>query len=331
MGVKPHSWWQQIKQHWVFANVVGGILVVIIALIIVGLLFGWDWTAFTSVTGPILKPNEQYRPAKTLWDWLQLLIVPVVLAVLGYYFTRTNSNSQDRTARIRADQDRDTTINNQRETELQNYFDKISEFIDSKTANQPQPGGTDAVILRARTLSVLAQFDPVRKRRVIQFLSEANLIGSAFREEAIISLVGADLKNADLSRLALWGVQLGGTDLSGANLMGAELSPRDTTKFAYFRASIFEPRQDPVDHAHTAQPVTIHASLSRAVLHEANLSNACLRYVDLREADLSNATLEGADLTQANLTGAEGITIEGLEKQAKSLEGATMPDGSTHP
>ena len=171
----------------------------------------------------------------------------------------------------------------------------------------------------------------MRKRRVIQFLSEANLIGSAFREEAIISLVGADLKNADLSRLALWGVQLGGTDLSGANLRGTELSPRDTTKFAFFRASIFEPRQDAVDNAHTAQPVTIHASLSRAVLHEANLSNACLRYVDLREADLSNATLEGADLTQANLPGAEGITIEELEKQAKSLEGATMPDGSTHP
>ena len=122
MGVKPRSWWQQIKQPWVVASVVGGSLVVII----VGLLFGWDWTGFTSATGPILKPNEQYRPAKTLWDLLQLLIVPVVLAVLGYYFTRTNSNSQDRAARIRADQDRDTTINNQQETELQPTFRSLA-------------------------------------------------------------------------------------------------------------------------------------------------------------------------------------------------------------
>jgi hypothetical protein len=33
----------------------------------------------------------------------------------------------------------------------------------------------------------------------------------------------------------------------------------------------------------------------------------------------------------ANLKGAENITTEELEKQTKSLKGATMPDGKIHP
>jgi uncharacterized protein YjbI with pentapeptide repeats len=67
------------------------------------------------------------------------------------------------------------------------------------------------------------------------------------------------------------------------------------------------------------------------ILRNANLIKANLSIADLREADLSNAILIEADLSRANLEGVTGITIEELEKQAKSLKGATMPDGSIHP
>jgi uncharacterized protein YjbI with pentapeptide repeats len=85
------------------------------------------------------------------------------------------------------------------------------------------------------------------------------------------------------------------------------------------------------------------AILERADLFDANLKNADLRNADLRGADLSSARLSGADLTGANLTDAnlthanlthanlseaEGWTTEQLSA-AKSLEGATMPDGQT--
>ena len=66
-------------------------------------------------------------------------------------------------------------------------------------------------------------------------------------------------------------------------------------------------------------------------MSNATLEGADLEATNLRKFNLTDANLSGADLTQANLTGAEGITIEELEKQAKSLKGATMPDGSTHP
>ena len=63
----------------------------------------------------------------------------------------------------------------------------------------------------------------------------------------------------------------------------------------------------------------IRANLKGAILHQANFSEA-----DIREANLSNT-----DLYQANLYKSI-VTMEQLNK-AKSLKGATMPDGSIHP
>ena len=38
-----------------------------------------------------------------------------------------------------------------------------------------------------------------------------------------------------------------------------------------------------------------------------------------------------ADLSGANLSMANGVSEDELEEQAKTLKGATMPDGSEHP
>ncbi len=51
---------------------------------------------------------------------------------------------------------------------------------------------------------------------------------------------------------------------------------------------------------------------------------------DLRKADLFAAGLGDADLSLADLGGAQGVTGDQLEQQAKSLEGATMPNGQKY-
>jgi uncharacterized protein YjbI with pentapeptide repeats len=65
------------------------------------------------------------------------------------------------------------------------------------------------------------------------------------------------------------------------------------------------------------------ANLSGANLHEAVLIRA-----DLSDANLRGATLLGAYLRGANLERAE-VTDEQLA-QARSLEGATLPDSTVH-
>jgi uncharacterized protein YjbI with pentapeptide repeats len=71
------------------------------------------------------------------------------------------------------------------------------------------------------------------------------------------------------------------------------------------------------------------ADLNGADLRGADLNGADLRGADLNGADLSIANLYGADLSGADLNGAT-VTDEQLA-QARSLEGATMPDGIVKP
>jgi uncharacterized protein YjbI with pentapeptide repeats len=59
------------------------------------------------------------------------------------------------------------------------------------------------------------------------------------------------------------------------------------------------------------------------------MSHADLSSADLRDANLSDADLLDADFSDANLSGAVGWTEEHL-KQARSLEGATMPNGQKY-
>jgi Pentapeptide repeats (8 copies) len=75
------------------------------------------------------------------------------------------------------------------------------------------------------------------------------------------------------------------------------------------------------------------ANLKGAKLGEAKLGEAKLTEADLHGADLHGADLIGADLTDTDLTNADltdaKVTKEQLE-QAKSLQGATMPNGQKY-
>ena len=67
-------------------------------------------------------------------------------------------------------------------------------------------------------------------------------------------------------------------------------------------------------------------------LENADLRTVKWERVNLSKARLSETDLRSADLSETNLRSVViGITSEELEKQAKSLQGATMPDGSKHP
>jgi hypothetical protein len=69
------------------------------------------------------------------------------------------------------------------------------------------------------------------------------------------------------------------------------------------------------------------ANLSQADLSQADLSQADLSQADLKYANLSGADLSGADLSDASLKGARSVTDAQLA-EARSLKGATMPDGT---
>ncbi len=247
---------------------------------------------------------QQYQAGKTLWDWLNLLGVlgiPVAVAFGSLWFTAQQSKTQDA-----------ENEDNQRERALQEYIDKISDLL----LNHNLRGSTLSIdselviigseikldkevqtIARARTLTVLSNLDGKRKKNVLQFLYELGLLD---RSNPIISLEGADLSRVTPTMFGVLEIDLPNADLSGANLVGANFQESD---------------------------------LSRANLFGANLLGAIFFGAYLIEADLAEANIGGANfrfarLRGANFRGAIGTTPEQLA-QAKSLEGTTMPDGST--
>jgi hypothetical protein len=164
---------------------------------------------------------------KTLWDWLQLLIIPAVLAGGGLWF---NAQQRAREQQIADDRTQDEA--------LQAYLDKMTELLVVRGLGKPQDD-TDELqenpvrtVAWARTKTVLRRLDGNRKGAVLRFLREADLIKKG--RPVIRNLSGADLREANLEGsvledTALEGVVLRKAVLRKANLTGADLKDADLT------------------------------------------------------------------------------------------------------
>jgi uncharacterized protein YjbI with pentapeptide repeats len=340
MGARPRSWWQKIKQYRIAIGVVGIVLVVVITLIIAG--YWYDWTGFNGYNkvtiahtisgtnaGTVTK-TEEYQPGKALWDWLQLFIIPLVLAVAALLFNFANSRTE-----------RHIALDKQREDLLQTYLDRMSELLLKEKLRSSAVDAEVRNVARVRTITILFQLDARRIGYVFAFLSESRLMSTKPNESIVslseadlrhINFSGADLTKANLSDANLFGTNLFGADLFGADLFGADLFGADLFGADLGRVSL--------GGADLSGAKLSGADLSRANLSKADLSGANLSGVDLFGADLSQANvssgailsgakLSEADLSNANLTGAR-ITEEQL-KEAQSLQGATLPNASKHP
>jgi uncharacterized protein YjbI with pentapeptide repeats len=257
---------------------------------------------------------------KTLWDLLQLLIVPLALAGIGFWFTAQQDFRQQQIEAKRADSAKKIEEQRAQDAALQAYLDQMSQLM-LEGELRGSEGGSEEVrtLARARTRTVLARLDSRRKGSVVQFLYEASLIEE---NQPVVSLSNVGLRGADLSKLVLSEADLGGADLRGANLSGAVLQDAGLSDAKLQDADLSDAKMS-------------GANLSRAELADADLSRAQLPHADLGDADLTRTNMSGANLEEANLeeaylSEARGVTEEQLEDQTIKLEGAIMPGGNMH-
>jgi hypothetical protein len=194
---QQHRWRPTRRQVlWTVGIVVALLVLIRIGYVLPGTGFGQS------------KVAQDVRPAKTLWDWLDLLIVPIVLAIGGYLFTRSENRATQAAAERRA-----------QDEALQAYLNNMSEMLipnkDQPSLYDEPPPDSLRSVARARTLTVLPRLAGDGKGRVVQFLYEAGLIPVG-RPIPIVDLAGADLGQADLSHADLSEVDLSHADLSGA-------------------------------------------------------------------------------------------------------------------
>ena len=125
---------------------------------------------------------------KTIWDWLELLIVPLVLVLIGLVFSVQQDARQQRFENERAESERELEEQRAQDLVLQAYLDQMSTLLLEDLGNPKV-----RTLARARTLTVLRRLDPSRKEEVMQFLLEADLVRSERDTDPVIDLTGADL------------------------------------------------------------------------------------------------------------------------------------------
>jgi uncharacterized protein YjbI with pentapeptide repeats len=255
----------------------------------------------------------------TVRNWLELLVVPLVLLGIGLLFQIQQSEVEQR--RLEAAQH----IEEQRAQDeaLQTYLEQMGQMLLDKDRplRQSKEGDEVQLLARARTVTILRRLDSARNRDILQFLREARLVPSNRYDiqEHIVRLDNSNLSEANLKGANLDSFSLQGTDLSGADLRDAYLAWSFLHNAKLNGANL--------------RGANLHGDPDQsgddADLSDADLSDANLREADLSYDNLSSANLQGANLTDAVLRGANlsnaKVTSEQLA-EAKSLEGATMPD-----
>jgi uncharacterized protein YjbI with pentapeptide repeats len=230
----------------------------------------------------------------TVRNWLELLIVPLMLVAIGLVFSLQQDARQQRVEEQRADAERELAVQRAQDEALQAYLNQMSDLLLERNLRESEADSEVRTLARARTIAVLGRLDPSRKTAVMQFLVEAELMQKVDGREPIIRLAGADLRGA--------GVGISGGPVRGGRLVRTNLSGANLNL----------------------------ANLDNAKLFQTNLSGANRNTARLSGADLRWANLEGAGLPGANLRGVRGVTNEQLEQQSGYLKGATMPNGQKY-
>src|SRR5215204_5490480 len=313
------------------------LLLAIAVFVYLGYHFSWRWTGF---------------PQKRLFDWIQILVIPVAIAIGTFVLNRAAKRRDDEAQQEQRESEQAIETARAEEASLQAYLDYISRLLTDpdRPLRRTHMGDNLSVVARAQTLTVLGRLeDEARKRSVLQFLHEAGLIDRTY---PVVNLRGADLQGANLQRAYLQEANLYGAylqeayleeaDLLGANLQEAYLQEANLQRANLFRANVegADLQGANLQRASLYEANLIGAYLQEANLQEAYLQGANLQEAYLQEAYLQEANLEGADLQEADLQGAylQGAKLRGAQnliqgqvEQAFGDDDTTLPVGIDRP
>jgi uncharacterized protein YjbI with pentapeptide repeats len=220
--------------------------------------------------GPAPKENSRWGfRGMTVRNWLELLVVPLVLAGVGFWFAAQQDDRQRRTEERRAELERAIEDQRAQHATLQAYLDQMGTLLLERNLRNSDEGSDVRRLARARTLVVLDALGSDRIDRVFRFLEETELIQAGPEgRPPIVRLKYAVLRDFELTGKQL----LRGTDLTQAWLTGSDLS-----------------------EAHLEGTDLSGAHLGAADLRGAYLQDAKLSGAYLYDTDLGGAVLSGAD------------------------------------
>ena len=236
---------------------------------------------------------------KTLWDYLQLMVVPLLLIFVTTGISQYQKSIDD----ARAEQEKQAAAIKAKQDTLNSYIDAMTDLMKSGLGKQSDEGSRLEPIATSRTILTLRELDESRNMIVIGFLKESKLI----RRDPANEITQEDYKQQQAEyKQCLINKAKNCSRPSPPSPISLEESNLSNVNF------------------HQVDLNTIN--LKKASLRSANLTQAILIETDLEGADLRGADLTGANLTGANLKNAH-LPAKELLKGVRYCD-TTMPDGN---
>jgi uncharacterized protein YjbI with pentapeptide repeats len=199
---------------------------VVVTAAFVGLAYArrWAWTGFTGAA--------ETAGHKTLWDWLQLFVIPVAVAGVAFALNAWQSERAQR----RASDDRRDEI-------LRTYLDDMSTFMLQQRLLHASDAAPVRTVARTVTLTALRRLDPARRSIVVRFLYESRLMRAP---SPIVDLRGADLRGVsfrdeEMTNASFAGARLDDADFRRATLISSSFDNAALVRADFREALLLEP------------------------------------------------------------------------------------------
>jgi uncharacterized protein YjbI with pentapeptide repeats len=306
--------------------------VIVAVFVVVAYRARWQWTGLPEIRR-VKYGDEDVQPAKTLWDWLQLFVIPLVLAGLVFLLNSAQAQRDQRHEDERAAQQREIAkataqkenirvADAAREETLRGYLTQMSDLMLDRRLLRSKRDEDVREVARTATLTAVRRLDGERRALVVRFLAEAELV---MADEPKVELRDADLTSAKLQSADLQRTGLDGADLRRAVLQRADLR-RAHLEGADLRRAVL--KEADLESAHLGGADLRAAKLSGANLTAVDFRGANLRRVSLAHVELWRSNFAGADLSGADLRGAAlgGAHMEHVRLQYADLNNAQMGD-----
>lgn len=147
---------------------------------------------------------EKLIAGKSLWEWISLLLVPLLVGVGTIWVVNQQTTLQIALSIQQHRCDQEIAQEARWDDILKAYRDGIDTLILSNGLKQSRQGDNVRMVAQSRTLDVLRQVDRSRKEAIIAYLADLGLVQGGYfslgrgwnGKEPIISLYGVDLRFA---------------------------------------------------------------------------------------------------------------------------------------
>lgn len=265
---------------------------------------------------------------KTLWDWVNLLLAPLVVVIIMIVALQTlaareqaNATALEEQAALLDEVVAETGL-------LQSYIDEMSALMgnDDFPSLVARPLCLTPMVMRGESAEVesvedmtsaesvtvgrdstAAAYDELTDERLaslIRYTSNNQLFDLYFDcELESLTLTDADLSGVNFANVDLTEADLSGSQFHRADLSLATLTSADLSGAEFFTATLDRANMQMADLSGAS--ISTSSTLTGADLSNSDLSNATITLATLRDVNLAFANLNGATIELSNLRGVD--------------------------